>query len=256
MIWLGVSLLVGYLVWHFFRTVNALPVLMFHKVDAEQQDALTVSVPQLEQQLAWLQAHHYQTVTLKQLIAKVERQQPLPARPVLITFDDAYVNNLTLALPVLQRFGMNAVLFVPTAFVGKCNEWDGCTEPLMTSDQLKQLLPTFELALHSHEHLNYKNRTVPEIQADISRNMTTFDTMNLPYARAFAYPYGGRPKDITIKKAMKDAMQRSGIQLAFRIGNRLNRFPVGDRFELQRLDIRGTDSLAQFVRKVRFGKLI
>ncbi|MGV3561259.1 polysaccharide deacetylase family protein [Larkinella arboricola] len=180
----------------------------------------------------------------------------LPDRSVLITFDDAYVNNLTHALPILQRFGMNAVLFVPTAFTGGCNEWDGCTEPLMTTDQLRQLLPTFELALHSHRHLNYKHQTAAVIEEDLTENITAFDALNLPYIRAFAYPYGGRPKDAATKQAMQRAMQQLGIGLAFRIGNRLNRFPANNRYELQRLDIRGTDSLTQFARKIRFGKLI
>ncbi|RRA99823.1 polysaccharide deacetylase family protein [Larkinella rosea] len=255
MMWLLASLVAIGLVWYFFRTSNALPVLMFHKVDTERQDALTVSVSQFEQQLQWLRAHRYHTITIEHLIKAVEEQKPLPARSVLITFDDAYVNNLTHALPVLQALGMNAVLFVPTAFIGQCNQWDGCTEPLMTVEQLRQVLPTFELALHSHQHLNYKHLNTIEIQTDLARNTAAFDALELPYVRAFAYPYGGRPKDATINQGMKTALNKSGIRLAFRIGNRLNRFPVNDRFELQRLDIRGTDSIARFARKVRFGKL-
>lgn len=256
MMWLVAILLVSCLVWYFFRTSNTLPVLMFHKIDPERQDFLTVSAPQLEQQLQWLQTRHYQPVTLQEVIAAQQQNRPLPARSVLITFDDAYVNNLDYALPLLQRFRMKAVLFVPTAFVGQCNEWDGCTDPLMTSDQLRQLLPTFELALHSHRHLNYKHLNSNEIKEDLNQNIAAFEKLGLPYTRAFAYPYGGRPKDPATKRAMQEVMEQSGIQLAFRIGNRLNRFPLRNRFELQRLDIRGTDSLAVFARKVRFGKLL
>lgn len=256
MMWLLAGLVAVGLVWYFFRTSKALPVLMFHKIDAERQDALTVSVAQFEQQLQWLQAHRYQSITLEQLTAAVDQEKPLPARSVLITFDDAYVNNLTHALPVLQSFRMNAVLFVPTAFVGQCNQWDGCTEPLMTAEQLRQLQPTFELALHSHQHLNYKHLNATEIQTDLARNTAAFDALKVPYARAFAYPYGGRPKNPALNEAMKTVLNESGIRLAFRIGNRLNRFPVNDRFELQRLDIRGTDSVARFARKVRFGKIL
>ncbi|MFD1142008.1 polysaccharide deacetylase family protein [Larkinella insperata] len=229
---------------------------MFHKIDPELQDALTVSAPQFEQQLQWLQDHNYQTITLEHFATSLHQRKSLPDRSVLITFDDAYLNNLTHALPILQRFGMSAVLFVPTAFVGRCNEWDGCTDPLMSIDQLRQLLPTFELALHSHRHLNYKHQTAAVIQADLTENIAAFDALHLPYTRAFAYPYGGRPKDAATKQAMQQAMEQLRIEMAFRIGNRLNRLPTSNRFELQRLDIRGTDSMAQFARKVRFGKLL
>ncbi|MGA0555848.1 polysaccharide deacetylase family protein [Larkinella sp. VNQ87] len=255
MIGLSVLVLVGGAVWYFFRTSKALAVLMFHKIDPERQDSLTVSVRQLEQQLAWLQTHRYQIVTLRDVMTAIDQNRPLPPRSVLLTFDDGYVNNLTYALPVLQRFGRQAVVFVPTAFVGQCNQWDGCTEPLMNPEQLRQLLPTFELALHSHQHLNYKNRSADEIRTDLQQNLNAFDALNLPYVRAFAYPYGGRPNDPAIKQAMQQAMTEAGIRVAFRIGNRLNRFPIQNRYELQRLDIRGTDSLARFVRKVRWGKL-
>ncbi len=256
MIGLVASLLLVGILWYFFRTSNAVPVLMFHKIDPEHQDSLTVSVQQFEQRMQWLLDHHYQPITLEQLVASVDHKQPLPPRPVLITFDDAYVNNLTYALPVLQRLNLTAVLFVPTAFVGQCNQWDGCTEPLMTTEQLKQLAPTFELALHSHQHLNYKNLLINDIQADLTQNISAFDALGIPYIRAFAYPYGGRPKDRATKRAMQDTMQQAGIRIAFRIGNRRNRFPVNNRFEWQRLDIRGTDSMVRFVRQVRFGKLI
>ncbi|RYZ15837.1 MAG: hypothetical protein EOP49_52480, partial [Sphingobacteriales bacterium] len=204
MIGLVASLLLVGILWYFFRTSNAVPVLMFHKIDPEHQDSLTVSVQQFEQRLQWLLNHHYQPITLEQLVAAVDQKQPLPPRPVLITFDDAYVNNLTYALPVLQRLNLTAVLFVPTAFIGQCNQWDGCTESLMTTEQLKQLAPTFELALHSHRHLNYKTLSVSDIQADLTHNITAFDALGIPYVRAFAYPYGGRPKDRATKRAMQE----------------------------------------------------
>ncbi|GAB3261992.1 hypothetical protein GCM10027347_27390 [Larkinella harenae] len=229
---------------------------MFHKVDPEQHDALTVSVDQLTQQLTWLKTNHYQTITLEQLTAAVAFKQPLPARSVLITFDDAYLNNLLYAHPVLEQFGMRAVLFVPTAFVGQCNEWDGCTDPLLTTEQLRQMQPTFELALHSHRHLNYKKLSATEIQTDLEQNIAAFEALDLPHHLAFAYPYGGRPKDPATRQVMQQVMQQLKIPLAFRIGNRLNRFPVSNRYELQRLDIRGTDSINAFIRKVRWGKLL
>ena len=52
MIGLGALVIVGGAVWYFFRTSKALAVLMFHKIAPERQDALTVSIEQLEQQLA------------------------------------------------------------------------------------------------------------------------------------------------------------------------------------------------------------
>jgi peptidoglycan/xylan/chitin deacetylase (PgdA/CDA1 family) len=241
--------------WLRLRTSPTLPVLMYHKIDTDRRDALTVSTAQFEAQLRWLASHGYSAVGMDQVLAALDRGAALPARPVLITFDDAFENNLRLALPILRRVGMTAVLFVPTAFLGGRNEWDGGAEPVMDRGQLAQMLPTFELALHSHRHLNYARIGEAEMLADLDANQSAFEALGLPFVPAFAYPYGGRPEGPDARRAMQEKLRAMGIRAAFRIGSRLNRIPLRDPYELQRLDIRGTDSLARFARKVRFGKL-
>jgi hypothetical protein len=54
---------------------------------------------------------------------------------------------------------------------------------------------------------------------------------------------------------MYGVLAQFGIKFAFRIGNRLNGWPLADLYEIQRLDIRGTNSMAAFKRKLRWGKL-
>ncbi|WP_266363627.1 polysaccharide deacetylase family protein [Tellurirhabdus rosea] len=255
---IGILLLLFILVlWIFYRKRPTLPVLMFHKVDPQRQDMLTVSVAQLDEQLGWLKKNGYQSVSLRQVADALNRKSPLPPRPVLLTFDDAYRNNLTHAVPLLLKHRFKATLFVPTAFVGGRNEWDGGDEPLMTADELRSLDPAiFEMALHTHRHPNFKHTSVDEIREDVAQNIATFGQLGLSFTPILAYPYGGRPKDAAVRQAMFDTLRDLGVVAAFRIGNRLNPLPLRNRYELQRLDIRGTDSLAQFIRKVRFGKLL
>ena len=248
---LGVALAISFAL----RNRGAAPVLMYHKIDAERRDRLTVSVAQLEQQLAWLAGHGYRTVTLREWSDRAAGRKGPNDRIVLLTFDDAYLTTLTLALPVLQRFGMTAVLFVPSAFIGRTNEWDGGDETLLDEEQLRQLSPTVELALHSHRHPNYKYLSAEAIRADLADNVAAMQATGLPYAPAFAFPYGGRPEDKAASRAMRDALRQAGITLAFRIGGRVNRIPLRNPYEVQRLDINGTDSLRSFARKVRWGKL-
>lgn len=241
--------------WMLLRARGAMPVLMYHKVDPERRDGLTVSTAQLEQQLAWLAAKGYRAVTLGEALEAAESGRAPAGRPVLLTFDDAYVSTLTHALPILHRFGMTAAVFVPTAYIGRRNEWDGSDDPLMDVDQLRQLAPTFELALHSHRHPNYRRLAADAIRADLADNVAAMRATGLPFLPAFAYPYGGRPKDRATKAAMREAMRQAGVRLAFRIGSHLNRFPLRDPYEVQRIDINGADTLRSFARKVRLGKI-
>ena len=76
----------------------------------------TVSVKEFQRQLEWM-GKHYRFVDLAGALRWL--QQPDEGRPpVLVSFDDGYRNNLTLAAPVLQRLGIPAVFFLSTGYVG------------------------------------------------------------------------------------------------------------------------------------------
>jgi peptidoglycan/xylan/chitin deacetylase (PgdA/CDA1 family)/glycosyltransferase involved in cell wall biosynthesis len=101
-----------------------LVVLLYHgvRVNSEkpQIDNLHVAEQKFRSQMKWLR-RRFTPVTLDQAVAGLEGRSPLPDRPVLVTFDDAYRNNLDVAAPILAELGIPAVLFVPTEFVGAEN---------------------------------------------------------------------------------------------------------------------------------------
>ncbi len=64
-------------------------------------------------QLAWL-GTHMRFVDLETVLGAIDRGHRLPKRAVLLTFDDAFLNNLTYALPILKEYGARPVFFVPS----------------------------------------------------------------------------------------------------------------------------------------------
>jgi peptidoglycan/xylan/chitin deacetylase (PgdA/CDA1 family) len=231
-------------------------ILMYHKFSTSETDFLTVTTAQFDEQLNYLQTNDYQFITIQQLIDFYKKNQPLPPRPVLLTFDDAYVSQLELAYPILQKYKAKATVFVPTAYIGQGSNWDEIASPIMSFEQLKNLPPSvFSLALHTHTHPNFKKLSLPEIEHDMDACLQYFTVHNLPFSPVLAYPYGARPKDAVILRGMKTYFQNCGIVFAFRIGNRINPLKVKDLYELNRIDIRGTDSFKQFKKKIILGKL-
>jgi peptidoglycan/xylan/chitin deacetylase (PgdA/CDA1 family) len=109
------------------------------------------------------------------------------------------------------------------------------------------------LALHSHTHENYKNKTLDEIKKDISLNMQFFEKNNLSFTPVFAYPYGGRPSSEAFKN-MVTLFKSHNIKAAFRIGNFVNSYNINDLYQLKRIDIRGTDDFSTFKKKVEKGR--
>jgi peptidoglycan/xylan/chitin deacetylase (PgdA/CDA1 family) len=94
-----------------------LRVLMYHKVNDGPLAPLTVPVSLFDEQLAQLRELRYTVVDLDAVLDHYTAGAPLPARPVLITFDDGYRDNLENALGVLRRYAYPAVLFVPIGYL-------------------------------------------------------------------------------------------------------------------------------------------
>ena len=235
--------------WLFRR---GLRVLMYHQVSQHSASEHTVTAAQLEGQLRWLREQEFQFVTVADVLRGV-----LPERSVLVTFDDAYVDTMEMAAPVLRALEVPAVVFVPTAFVGQTSAWDSAARPLMDESQLCTLAGRgFELGLHSHRHESYARLTAPQIVDDLHASLAAFRRMGLTPAAALAYPYGARPRGWTALWAMKNALWENGVRLAFRVGNRINRLPLLDPLEVERLSVRGDESFARFQRKIRWGRLL
>lgn len=94
-----------------------LRVLMYHKVNDVPGNPLSVPVSLFDEQMAQLGELGYTVVGLDDVLAFYRDGAELPRRPVLITFDDGYRDNLEHAAPVLQRHAYPAVLFVPLAYL-------------------------------------------------------------------------------------------------------------------------------------------
>ena len=92
---------------------------MYHNLAQEGSGNDTISVQRLEEHLAALQDAGYTTITFQDLLAYVEQGTELPEKPVLLTFDDGYESNYTLAYPLLQQYQMKATIFVIGVSMGK-----------------------------------------------------------------------------------------------------------------------------------------
>lgn len=96
-----------------------LPVLMYHHFEEESTKDTVVSSARFREQITAMAEAGYHAVTIPQVIDYVEQGVPLPKKPVLITMDDGYTSNLTIAGPVLEEMGMCATVFVIGANEGE-----------------------------------------------------------------------------------------------------------------------------------------
>jgi peptidoglycan/xylan/chitin deacetylase (PgdA/CDA1 family) len=229
----------------------ALRALCYHSVHPSRRNRFTVTIQQLDAQLGYLVRSGFHFIHARDLLSDA----PLPKRPMLLTFDDGYVDNLAYAQPVLRRHGAKATIFVVTAYAGDRARWAADGAPLMNPQQLHKLDPeVIELALHSHSHRAFETMSIDEIEDDMRRNLAFFREHGISFTPALAYPYGSR-----LKRSMCELSNRLaalGIPLAFRVGNRVNRLPISNPYEIQRIDVSGEAGDAVFRRKLWIGKLL
>lgn len=235
---------------------KGLAILMYHKVSDNVCDALTVNTDQLNQQFGYIRAKGYRCLSFAELKQLYDAGQPIPAKSVIITFDDAYLNNKSYLLPLLEKHQLKASIFSPLAHLGTNNVWDGGSEPLMDIETVKQVgsLSFIELGIHSYAHQNYKHLSPEEIDEDLRLCDNWLEQHELKTVKVLAYPYGGTHRKKPESNAkVKQILARHGYWFGLRIGNRINR-SFNNIYELFRIDIKGTDSFAEFKIKLKKGR--
>lgn len=110
------------------------PVLMYHHV-TPAGGAINVTPENFRDQLMWLRRHGYKSITTEQMADHLNGNS-LPAKSVLITFDDGYLDNFVYAWPLLKEFGFTATIFIVTSWIG-----DGEPRPYSKSGIASANLP-------------------------------------------------------------------------------------------------------------------
>jgi len=236
---------------------KGLPILMYHKVSESEADGITISTEKLKQQFEFIRRKGYQTLSFDELAAAIKIGKPLPKHPLILTFDDAYRNFMEHAVPLLKTYGFKASVFIPVGYMGKTNSWDNGSDPILSAAEIKELANTggIEFGIHSFLHRSYAELDPAGMENDLDLCIQTLGYHNIPFVHVLAYPYGGYPKkDPQLKAKMKEIFRTSHLQFALRIGNRINRWPLIDPYELKRIDIKGTDNFYTFKTKLRKGR--
>lgn len=236
-----------------FKDMTRLPILMYHNVSNDSNDSqgLTIFKDRLEEQFRYLKDKEFTTYHF----AELENNISINPKSVVITFDDVTQNQLIYAVPLLQKYDLKATFFIPFGYIGNVDSWNSGKEKIMSVEELKALDSRVELGLHSFSHKRYATLTEAEINDDFSKCFQIIQQNDLKVYNALAYPYGNYPKKEHNKSMFKAVLRQNNVKAGLRIGNRINKFPFKNPYEIQRIDIKGEDSMMKFKFKLRFGKL-
>ncbi|HEV7482117.1 MAG TPA: polysaccharide deacetylase family protein [Solirubrobacterales bacterium] len=159
------------------------PILEYHVLGAPAADApypeLYVSRPDFHQQMGWLDQHGYEAVTLEQVERAWYHGGTLPAKPVVISFDDGYRPQFTYALPELRKHGWPGVLNL------KAEGSD-----LYESNVKAMIAAGWELASHTIDHSDLTTLGAAELQRETAGARAILRREYGVPVKDFCYPAG------------------------------------------------------------------
>lgn len=208
------------------------PILMYHHIGGKP-GPYNVSITEFNMQMRWLSAHDYVTVSIDQIAAALRGKGTLPAKPVAITFDDGWRNQLN-ALPIMQDYGFTATFYLVANYITpKSNyffDW-GHVETVVNYGH--------QLGSHSGQHLAETRFSGDALTKDVTAARDVIKQHLGLITTSHAYPYG-----ITNATVMK-AVANAGYTAAVGVWGRATQ-SLGQIYNLHRLDARGGITQANF----------
>lgn len=165
------------------------PILTYHYIGNnpnpadKARDDLSVDPDKFDAQLGYLQSKGYTPITLDTLYAAIQGGM-LPSKPIVLTFDDGYIDFYLNAFPILRKYGFRSVSFIPTGLMNQGY--------YMTWSQIKEIdasgLVAFEP--HSVSHYNLAGMSGDRLTYQIVESKKVLESQLGKKTNFFAYPYG------------------------------------------------------------------
>jgi peptidoglycan/xylan/chitin deacetylase (PgdA/CDA1 family) len=171
------------------RGICGATILMYHSVAREPESAWVdpryhVDPETFEAQMSFL-SRHRKVVSMPDLVEAIEGGRDLPAGSVALTFDDGYLDNLTVAAPILSKYGFPATLYLASAYVSRAeNQWIDRLFGLFRSRTRQELLfegdssSRFDLSDPEQERTAYRTACKILLEGSLDRRIRCFEEID------------------------------------------------------------------------------
>jgi peptidoglycan/xylan/chitin deacetylase (PgdA/CDA1 family) len=194
-------------------------VLLYHRVcrDGEWRPSeFIVTASVFREQMRYLSERGYYTPRLSTVLGWKGRPPRTPRRPVVITFDDGYVDNLENALPVLEERGFTAAVFPVLDLRRRVNWWDttrALRAPLLSPADMRALEAAgLELGSHTVTHPRLTRASDAQLADELTRSREVLASIVARPLPVLAYPYGD--VDERVKRAVRRAGYLAGLAVS------------------------------------------
>ena len=185
-----------------------IPVLMYHKFDyivSPNDKSMFVSESMFEDQMKELLSAGYTPITFYDLKRYLDGDGGLPPKPFIITADDGYMNNYTIAYPILKKYNAQATFFITTEFIGTKTVSDH-----FSWEQAREMEESglIDIQSHTHSHALLNQLSDQEVTYQVSMSFGLIE-QNLGKRDVKVFSYPEFRDSLKTRKLVKDV----GVQL-------------------------------------------
>jgi peptidoglycan/xylan/chitin deacetylase (PgdA/CDA1 family) len=227
---------------------------MYHQVGAEPERCYplhSVLPETFGVQMKILSRLGFSTIDLDEFYNYRNGLTKLPAKPIIITFDDGLQNAIDNSVPVLNSYGFKAVYYIPTNCIGGRSYWLkpelGFDLPVINWDKIKWLDSNgFQIGCHSMSHPHLDQTSAEECREELEVSKKVLEDNLGHEVNHLAYPYG------TYSDLVMDLAARAGFITACTTDAGLCKTKY-DSLALPRINISYKDSIIDFITKIHTG---
>lgn len=223
----------------------SVPMLLYHKVadvaPGSRHPAIHVDPARFAAQLALLRHLGAHVVPLPDYLAYRRGEAGLPPRPVILTFDDGYLDTYEAAFPVLERERVPATVFLVSSLIGGTNAWDPDEPqvPLLGIRHIREMQRAgIDFQSHTRTHARLTTLAPPAARRELGESRAELEQVLGAPVRVVAYPWGAH--DANVARFTEEAGYEAGV-----IVRRRTNFAHTPPFALRRISVGRETSLAR-----------
>lgn len=219
-------------------------VLRYHRIvddkDLSAKNWSCLYLWDFRRQLEFLERWGYTTITFNDYRLFIKGELNLPRKPVVLTFDGAYLDNYRLTFPTLQKAGATAVVFTHGDRHIREDVWNADPNvprgKMMEENHILELHAAgFEIGSHTMTHPNLATLEPEQASEEITRSRILLEILLNAPVLSFAYPFG------EVNTRIKQLVAEAGYDIACSSDSGPSKFGV-DPFEVRRRSVRNGTS--------------
>jgi len=210
----------------------SVPILLYHHVSGSSYSSrYAVTLTNFKRQMGALRDWGYTTITPTRLIDVLTHGGELPDRPVIITFDDGYLDVYQNAFPIMKEMGFIGAFYIYVDHLQQRNFVD--------AEQLKEMVAAgWEIGSHSMTHIDLTSHH-SDVEFEMLQSRLALQEVTGEDINTFAYAYG--KADDFLKEKLKEYGYLGGIGLGMCWDHSLESL-----FYLNRREVQGGYNLSTF----------